>query len=164
VYVDNEGSNTVSVISTIATPAQTIQQLIQLKHSMHLDPVTDTTLDIRLNLALQFSQNNIKSGTCLQLNVFISQVQSAFRVGHLTSAQASQLIQGAQNIQAVLGCIVPSSGNGIGALSASTSPPSLNLTRNQEQPQTTASSPSLLQPQSRPPYPYTTAERRAGVS
>jgi hypothetical protein len=123
------------------TSTQSIQQLIQLKHSMHLDPLTDGMLDIRLNIALQFSQNNVKSGTCLQLSVFISQVQSAFRVGHVTSAQASQLIQGAQNIQTALGCTGPSSGNGISALSASTSPPSLNLTRNQQQPQTTASSP-----------------------
>jgi YVTN family beta-propeller protein len=156
-YVANRGSNTLSVISAIVTPTQSIQQLIQLKHSMHLDPVTDQTLDIRLNIALQFAQNNIKSGTCIQLTVFIKQVQGSN--GHMTSAQATQLTQGAQNIQTVLGCTVPSSGNGIGALSASTSPPSLNLTRNQQEPQTTASSPSLSQPQSQSPYPYTNQYR-----
>ena len=95
------------------TPIQGIQQLIQLKHSMHLDPVTDRTLDIRLDTASRFDQNNIKSGACLQLNVFISQVQGAFRSGHVTSAQASQLTQGAQNIQTDLGCTVASFGNGI---------------------------------------------------
>jgi hypothetical protein len=141
-----------------ATPTQSIQQLIQLKHSMHLDPLTDGMLDIRLNIALQFSQNNVKSGTCLQLNVFISQVQSSFRVGHMTSAQASQLIQRAQNIQTALGCSVATSANVIGQLSASTSPPSLNLTRNQQPPQTTASSPPLLQPQSQS-HPYTNQYR-----
>jgi hypothetical protein len=112
-----------------------------------------------LNIALQFSQNNIKSGTCLQLNVFIGQVQSASRVGHLTSLQASQLIQGVQNIQTGLGCTGTLSGNGIAASSASTPPPSLNLTRNQQHPQTSASSPSLLQPQSQSPYPYTNQYR-----
>lgn len=141
------------------TPTRSIQELIQLKHSMNLDPVTDRTLDIRLNLALQFSQNNIKSGTCLQLNVFIGQVQSSFRVGHVTSAQASQLIQAAQNIQTALGCTVASSTNGIEPLSASPSPPSINLTNNQHQPQTTASSPSLLPPQSQTPYPYSNQYR-----
>ncbi|PWU81326.1 MAG: hypothetical protein DLM72_07590 [Candidatus Nitrosopolaris wilkensis] len=38
----------------ILTPIQRIQQLIQLRHGMHLDPVTDRILDIRLNIALQF--------------------------------------------------------------------------------------------------------------
>jgi YVTN family beta-propeller protein len=150
VAIDNAGNkdpNPAIFSWTILTPTQAIQQLIQLKHSMHLDPVTDQTLDIRLNIALQFGQNNIKSGTCLQLNVFISQVQSALRVGHVTSAQASQLIQGAQNIQTTLGCTVASSGIAPSSLSAlSTSP--LNFTRGQQQqPQTTDSSPSLLQPQ-----------------
>jgi YVTN family beta-propeller protein len=88
----------------ILTPIQGIQQLIQLKHSMHLDPVTDRMLDIRLNIALQIGQNNIKSGTCLQLNVFISQVQGASSAGHLTPAHAVQLIQGAQTIEKALGC------------------------------------------------------------
>jgi hypothetical protein len=162
VSVDTAGNKdpTPAIFSwTILTPAQAIQQLIQLKHSMHLDPLTDGTLDIRLNIALQFSQNNVKSGTCLQLNVFISQVQSAFRVGHVTSAQVSQLVQAAQKIQTALGCAVTSSGNGIAALSASTSAQSLNLTRNQQQPQTTASSPSFLPHQSQSPYPYTNQYR-----
>jgi hypothetical protein len=81
------------------TPAQAIQQLIQLKHSMHLDATTNRTLDIRLNIALQFAQNNIKSGTCLQLIVFIKEVQGALRLCQVTSAPASQLIQAAENIQ-----------------------------------------------------------------
>jgi hypothetical protein len=77
--------------------------LIQLKHSMHLDPATDRTLDAQLNAALQFAQDNIKSGTCLELVGIIKQVQGALRVGHLTSAQANQLIQAAQAIQKTLG-------------------------------------------------------------
>jgi len=43
---------------------------------MHLSPATAQTLDIRLNIALQFAQNNAKSGTCIQLTVFINQVQA----------------------------------------------------------------------------------------
>jgi hypothetical protein len=170
VAVDNAGNKdpsqaTFSWTVRNVTPTQSIQQLIQLKHGMHLDPVTDRTIDIRLNIALQFSQNNIKSGTCLQLNVFIGQVQSAFRVGHMTSVQASQLIQAAQNIQTALGCTVASSGNGIGALSASSTLPSpsassLNLTHSQQQQrQTTTSFPSLLQRQSQSPYPYSNQYR-----
>jgi hypothetical protein len=78
------------------TPTQSIQQLIHLKHSMHLSPATDQTLDTRLNIALQFAQHNIKSGTCVQLTVFIKLVQAELRGGHVTSVQATQLIQAAQ--------------------------------------------------------------------
>jgi hypothetical protein len=124
---------------------------------MHLDPVTDRTLDIRLNIALQFSQNNIKSGTCLQLNVFISQVQSAFRVGHVNSAQDSQLIHAAQNIQTALGCTVTSFGIAPLSLSAQSTLP-LNLTRSQQS-QATTSSPSLSQPQPQTPYSYSNQYR-----
>jgi hypothetical protein len=165
VAVDNAGDKDPNpatfgwIISTSVTPTQSIQQLIQVKHSMHLNPTIDQILDIRLNIALQFAQNSVKSGTCIQLTVFINQVQAELRAGHVTSVQATQLIQGAQNIQTALGCTGPSSGNGIGGMSASTSPPSLNLTRNQQQSQTTASSPSLLQPQSQSPNPYSNKYR-----
>jgi hypothetical protein len=109
---------------------------------------------------LQFAQNNVKSGTCIQLTVFIKQVQAELRVGQVSSIQSTQLIQGAQNIQTALGCTVAQSANGIGPLSASPSPPSLNLTQTQQkQPQTMASSPSLSQPQPQSPYPYTNQYR-----
>ena len=88
--------------------------------------------------------------------------QAALQVGHITQTQASQLIQSAQNIQTALGCTVASSGNGIAPSSSlSTSGiSSLNLTHSQQQqPQTTASSPSLLQPQSQSHYPYTNQYR-----
>jgi len=127
---------------------------------MHLNPTTDQILDIRLNVALQFAQNKIKSGTCVQLTVFIKLVQAGLRVGQVTSVQATQLTQGAQNIQTALGCTVASPASGIGPLSASPSPPSLNLTHSQQQqPQATKSSPSLLQPQSQSPYPYSNQYR-----
>jgi len=71
---------------------------------MHLDPATDQMLDIRLNIASQFAQNNVKTSTCTQLTVFINLVQADLRVGHVTSAQANQLIQAAQAIQKTLGC------------------------------------------------------------
>jgi hypothetical protein len=92
--------------------------------------------------------------------VFIKLVQAELRVGQVSSVQATQLIQGAQNIQTALGCTVSSSANGIGPLSASPSPPSLNLTHSQQQqPQTTTSSPSLLQRQFQSPYPYSNQYR-----
>jgi hypothetical protein len=136
---------------TILTPAQAIQQLIQLKHSMHLDATTDQILDIRLNIALQFAQNNVKSGTCIQLTVFIKLVQ-ALQVGHVTSTQATQLIQGAQNIQTTLGCTASVTG----VVKSPSAQSSLNSTQSQQQPQITASSPSLMQPNSQysSPYPY----------
>jgi len=114
-------------------------------------------LPLRLNVSQKFAQNNIKSDTCIQLTVFIKEVQG--EVGHVTSAQATQLIQAAQNIQTTLGCTGTSSGNGIGAssLSASSTSP-LNFTQGQ-QPQTTVSSPSLLHPQFQSPYPYTNQYR-----
>jgi len=102
-----------------------------------------------VNIALQFGQDNIRSGTCLQLNVFIIQEQGASGTGHLTPSQS------AQNIQTPLGCTLASSGNGIVASSLSASEKlSLSLTHSQpQQRQTTASSPSLFQPQSQSPYP-----------
>jgi hypothetical protein len=140
----NKDPNPATLGWTVGTlsPTQSIQQLIQLKHSMHLDLATDQTLDIRLNVALQFAQNNIKSGTCVQLTVFIKLVQAELRVGHVTLFQATQLIQAAQNIQTALGCTVASSGNGIApsSLSASSTSP-LNFTQGQ-------------QPQSQSPYTY----------
>jgi len=127
---------------------------------MHLNPTIDQILDIRLNIALQFAQNNVKSGTCIQLTVFIKLVQAELRVGQVSSVQSTQLIQGTQNIQTALGCTVASSASGIGPLSASPSPPSLNLTHSQQQqPQANKSSPSLLQPQSQSPYPYSNQHR-----
>ena len=146
-------------IGTSVTPTQSIQQLIQLKHSMHLDPGTDRLLDSQLNAALQFVQHNLKSGACGHLNGFVIQVQAALQVGHITQTQATQLIQAAQNIQTALGC---TSGNGIVASSLSASQTSSssnnNLTQGQQS-KTTASSPSLFQPQSQPPYPYSNQYR-----
>jgi hypothetical protein len=150
----HEGSILYAKTVGSVTPTRSIQQLIQLKHSMYLGTATDQTLDNRLNVASQFAQNNIKSGTCIQLTVFIKLVQAELRVGHVTSAQASQLIQGAQNIQTALGCTAR---NGIVVSSLQASPTSSSRNNNltqAKQPQTTASSPSLFQPQSRSPYPY----------
>jgi hypothetical protein len=124
---------------------------------MHLDSGTDRLLDSQLNAALQFVQHNLKGGACGHLNGFVIQVRAALQVGHITQTQATQLIQAAQNIQTALGCTVAPSGNAPSSASAS-GMSSLNLTHSQ-QPQTTTSSPSLLQPQSQSPYPYTNQYR-----
>ena len=103
-YVANSGDNTVSVISTILTTTQSIQQLMQLKHRMNLDPATDRLLDSQLSAALQFVQHNLNSGACGHLNGFVIQVQAALQVGHITQTQASQLIQSTQAIRTGLHC------------------------------------------------------------
>jgi hypothetical protein len=166
VAVDNAGNKdpTPAIFSwNILTPAQGIQQLIQLIQSMGLNHGTQTSLTAPLNAALsQLTINNPNSiGTaCNLLNSFVNHVNADGQNGQLSSNQAALLIQSAQNIQTALGCKARSSGNGIGALSTSPSPSlSFNLTKNQQQQPTTASSPSLLQPQSQSPYPYTNQYR-----
>jgi hypothetical protein len=167
VAVDNAGNRdpTPATFSwNILTPAQGIQQLIQLIQSMGLNHGTQASLIAPLNAAFsQLTNNNPNSvGTaCNQLNAFVNHVNADGQNGQLSSKQAAQLIQSAHNIQTALGCTVRSPGNGIGALSASPSPSlSLNVTRSQQQqPQTTASSPSLSQLQSQSPYPYTNQYR-----
>jgi hypothetical protein len=167
VAVDNAGNRdpTPATFSwNILTPAQGIQQLIQLIQSMGLNHGTQASLIAPLNAAFsQLTNNNPNSvGTaCNQLNAFVNHVNADGQNGQLSSKQAAQLIQSAHNIQTALGCTVRSPGNGIGALSASPSPSlSPNVTRSQQQqPQTTASSPSLSQSQSQSAYPYTNQYR-----
>jgi hypothetical protein len=65
-------------------PRESIEQLLQLKHSMHLDFATDRILDAQLNAALQFKQHNLKSGACGHLNGFVIQVPIELQVGHVT--------------------------------------------------------------------------------
>jgi YVTN family beta-propeller protein len=162
--VDTEGNRDPTPASfswNILTPAQGIQQLIQLIQSMGLNHGTQTSLTAPLNAALsQLTNNNPNSvGTaCNQLNAFVNHVNADSQNGQLSSTQASQLIHAAQNIQTALGC---TSGNGIVASSLSASQTSSsnnnnNLTHRQEsqQPQTTTSSPLLLYPQLQFPYSY----------
>jgi YVTN family beta-propeller protein len=131
---------------TLLTPAQGIQQLIQLIQSMGLNHGTQTSLTAPLNGALsQLTKNNPNSvgTTCNQLNAFVNHVNADGQNGQLSSNQAAQLIQSAQNIQKALGC---TSGNGIvvSSLSASLASP-LNFTQSQQsQQRQTASYPSLL--------------------
>jgi hypothetical protein len=86
------------------TPIQATQQLIQLKHSMHLAAGTDTALDSQLNAAIQYFQNNIKTGACIHLSGFTAEVQTFLQVGKLTKTQASQLLQGVQSVERIAGC------------------------------------------------------------
>jgi YVTN family beta-propeller protein len=148
----------------ILTPAQRIQQLIQLIQSMGLNHGTQTSLTAPLNAALsQLTNNNPNSvGTaCNQLNAFVNHVNADGQNGQLSSTQTSQLIQAALNIQTALGCTVASSGNGIAPSSLSSSGmSSLNLTHSQQQqPQATASSASLFHPQPQFSYPYSNQYR-----
>ena len=171
VAVDNIGNkdpNPASLGWTVGTvtPTQSIQQLIQLINGMHLDSGIQAALDNQLNAiltTLSSPSNNNLPFACPRLNALTNTVIPGYlHAGQLNSNQDAQLIQAAQNIQTALGCTVASSGNGIAPSSSlSTSGiSSLNLTHSQQQqPQTTASSPSLLQPQSQSPYPYSNQYR-----
>jgi hypothetical protein len=76
--------------------------LIQLKQSMHLAAATDQALDSHLNATIQYSQNNPKSGACIHLSGFATQVETYLQACRLTQTQASQLLQGA--VGKVAGC------------------------------------------------------------
>lgn len=92
---------------TILTPAQGIQQLIQLIQSIGLNHGTQTSLTAPLNAALsQLTNNNPNSvGTaCNQLNGFINHVDAGPQNGRLSSSQASQLIQSTRAITTALHC------------------------------------------------------------
>lgn len=109
--VGNRDSNAASFGWTILTPTQTIQQLTQNIQSMGLNQGTQISLIAPLNAALfQLGSNHQNSaGTaCNQLNAFTNHVNADGRNGQLSSIQAAQLIQSAQNIQKSLGC----TGNG----------------------------------------------------
>ncbi len=97
-------SNHAGLVATIITPLQSIQQLIQLKHNMHLDASTNERLDAQLNAALLFEQHKINSGACGHLRGFVIQVQVALKVGHITQSEAAQLIRSAQAIETALLC------------------------------------------------------------
>jgi hypothetical protein len=53
----------------VSATTQSIQQLIQLKHSMHLDRATDQTLDSQLNAALQFTPNHASSSNLYKASI-----------------------------------------------------------------------------------------------
>jgi hypothetical protein len=136
---------------TIITPAQAIQQLIELIHDMGLNQGTQTSLIAPLNAALfqLGSSNNPNSGgtVCNQLNAFVNHVDADSQNAQLSSAQ---------NIQKALGCAQ----NGI--VTASSPSPlvttsSLNQSRqsNEQKQQTPAPSTILMQPKSQSsPYQY----------
>jgi hypothetical protein len=74
---------------------------------MGLNQGTQASLDAPLNAALfQLGNNNPNSGgtACNQLNAFLNHVIADGRNGQLSSSQAAQLMQSAQNIQKALGC------------------------------------------------------------
>jgi hypothetical protein len=104
---------------------------------MNLNHATQNALTSHLNAALQFLTHGQvpKAGTCVQLTEFVIQVQAALRLGQVTSAQASQLIQASQNIQTALGCSVS------GIVVSPSAQSSLNSTQKQQHLQTPASLP-----------------------
>jgi len=97
-------SSHAGLVVSIEISIRAIQQLIQLKHSMHLSPGTDQLLDSQLNVVLQFLQHNLKGGACSHLNVLTELVQTFLQSDLLTQSQASQLIQGVQSVARTSSC------------------------------------------------------------
>jgi hypothetical protein len=104
--LDNRDPTPATLTWTILTPAQGIQQLIQLVKSMHLSEPINSALITRLNAALQFLSQGSRydAGACGELGGFIEQVQGAQAHNEITPAQAFQLIKSAQAVEKALGC------------------------------------------------------------
>jgi PKD repeat protein len=82
---------------TILTPAQGIQQLINLKESMNLNQGLSNSLDVKLNAALNSVNSGHNSTAKNQLNAFIHEV-NAQTGKKITQDQSNQLVGAASNI------------------------------------------------------------------
>jgi len=82
---------------TVLTPAQSVQNLINVKESMNLDKGIATSLDAKLSAALESLNSGQNSVAKNLLSAFINQV-NAQTDKTITQAQATQLIQDVQNI------------------------------------------------------------------
>jgi hypothetical protein len=71
---------------------------------MNLDHGLQTSLIASLNAALDSLNHNNHVSACNQLSAFVSKVHAEVFSGHLSTANALQLIQSAQAIQNALGC------------------------------------------------------------
>jgi len=92
----------------ILTPAEGIQQLIQIINGMHLNSGIQAGLDAQLNAILttlsSHSNNNLPFA-CPRLNALTNAVIPGYlRAGQLNSNQAAQLIQSTQAIRTALHC------------------------------------------------------------
>jgi hypothetical protein len=88
----------------VLTPAQGVEQLIQLIKSMNLDHGLQTNLIASLNAALDSLNHNNHVSACNQLSAFVNKVHAALFSGCLSTADVLQLIQSAEAIQNALGC------------------------------------------------------------
>jgi hypothetical protein len=90
------------------TPAQAIQQLIQLINGMHLNSGIQAGLDAQLNAiltTLSSPSNNNLPFACPRLNALTNAVIPGYlRAGQLNSNQAGQIIQSTQAIMTALHC------------------------------------------------------------
>ncbi|HEX5703878.1 MAG TPA: FG-GAP-like repeat-containing protein [Pyrinomonadaceae bacterium] len=85
---------------TVLTPAQAIQNLVTAIGNMGLPANVENSLIAPLN---NINPGN-QSAACGKLDAFINQINAKSQNGQLTSAQASQLLQAASAIKAMLGC------------------------------------------------------------
>jgi hypothetical protein len=109
------------VISTVLTPTQGIQQLINIIDNFHLPKGVTTSLEAPLNAALAQLNRNNPTPACNQLNAFLNQVNTKQSNGQLTPEQAADLSQQAKAIQQAIGC------SNIGGMLGQTSPSLLPL-------------------------------------
>jgi YVTN family beta-propeller protein len=141
---------------TILTPAQGIEQLIQMINGMHLNLGTQTSLDAQLNgilTMLSLPSNNNQLPACPHLNAFVNTVVPDYlHAGQLNPNQAAQIIQSAQNIQKALGCPI-SFISGMGASAASPSLQSPLIPNSQPQQQPIAPNTNTISPRFQPVLP-----------
>ena len=88
-------------ILTVETPAEAVQSLINLKESMILPHGISTSLDAKLNAALNSINSGNNNASTNQLNAVINEVNAQTGVS-ITQTQAQQLISAAQIIISVL--------------------------------------------------------------
>jgi hypothetical protein len=92
---------------TLATPAQSIQDLIDAVNSMGLPKGVANSLTAPLGQAsAKLDDKNLKNdvAACNKLDAFINQVNAKGKSGQLTPDQAGQLLEMAYAIKANLGC------------------------------------------------------------
>jgi YVTN family beta-propeller protein len=103
----NRDPTPASLSWTILTPAQGLQQLIQLIQTLNLNRGVQASLTSMLNAALSVltdnNQNNDRAA-CPLLNSFTQLVNVYLHTGQITASQAAQLIQSAQNIKTAQHC------------------------------------------------------------
>jgi Tol biopolymer transport system component len=100
---DTNNQADVFIRPVVPTPQQAIADLIALLRRFALPPGIENSLSVKLEHALASVDAGNPSAACGQIGAFINSVE-AEADKNLTADQASQLLAGANRIQAALGC------------------------------------------------------------